>query len=48
VNFGVAAPAVSWIERLKPGGKLLFALGAPHPDVREKFSRGMPHRVPPS
>lgn len=39
VNFGVAAPAASWIERLKPGGRLLFALGAPHPDVRARFPR---------
>jgi protein-L-isoaspartate(D-aspartate) O-methyltransferase len=39
VNFGVAAPAASWIEHLKPGGKLLFALGAPHPDKRAKFPR---------
>jgi protein-L-isoaspartate(D-aspartate) O-methyltransferase len=39
VNFGVAAPAASWIEHLKPGGKLLFALGAPHPDRRAKFPR---------
>jgi protein-L-isoaspartate(D-aspartate) O-methyltransferase len=35
----VAAPAASWIEHLKPGGKLLFALGAPHPDRRAKFPR---------
>ena len=39
VNFGVAAPAASWIDNLKPGGKLLFALGVPHPDVRAKFPR---------
>src|SRR5262249_39177991 len=39
VNFGVAAPAASWIEQLKLGGKLLFALGAPHPDLRAKFPR---------
>jgi protein-L-isoaspartate(D-aspartate) O-methyltransferase len=39
VNFGVAAPAAAWIEHLKPGGKLLFALGAPNPDVRAKFPR---------
>jgi len=39
VNFGVAAPAASWIEHLKPGGKLLFSLGAPHPDARTKFPR---------
>jgi len=39
VNFGVAAPAASWIEHLKPSGKLLFALGAPNPSVRAKFPR---------
>src|SRR5215831_20596382 len=39
VNFGVAAPAACWIDNLKPGGKLLFALGVPHPDVRAKFPR---------
>lgn len=39
VNFAVAAPAELWIERLAPNGKLLFSLGAPHPDVREKFPR---------
>ena len=39
VNFGVAAPPASWLDRLKPDGKLLFALGAPHPDARAKFPR---------
>ena len=39
VNFSVAAPAPAWIERLEPYGKLLFALGAPHPNAREKFPR---------
>jgi len=39
VNFGVAAPAPAWVEHLKPGGKLLFPLGAPHPDMRAKFPR---------
>jgi len=39
VNFAVTAPAASWLEHLKPGGKLLFALGVPHPDVRAKFPR---------
>jgi protein-L-isoaspartate(D-aspartate) O-methyltransferase len=39
VNFGVAAPAASWIEHLAPNGKLLFSLGVPHPDVRERFPR---------
>src|SRR5262245_4994701 len=42
-NSGVAATAASWIEQLKPGGKLLFALGAPHPDVRAKFPRHAAH-----
>lgn len=39
VNFGVAAPAPAWIEHLKPGGRLLFSLGTPHPDARKKFPR---------
>jgi len=39
VNFAVAAPAMSWIERLEPDGKLLFALGAPHPSAQKKFPR---------
>jgi protein-L-isoaspartate(D-aspartate) O-methyltransferase len=39
VNFGVPAPAGSWIEQLKPGGKLLFPLSATHPDARGKFPR---------
>jgi protein-L-isoaspartate(D-aspartate) O-methyltransferase len=39
VNFGVAAPAALWIDHLKPGGKLLFSLGAPHPNARTKFPR---------
>jgi protein-L-isoaspartate(D-aspartate) O-methyltransferase len=39
VNFAVAAPAASWLQRLKPQGKLLFALGAPHPQARAKFPR---------
>jgi protein-L-isoaspartate(D-aspartate) O-methyltransferase len=43
VNFGVTAPAASWIEHLKPDGKLLFALGVPHPDVRAKFPRHAAH-----
>jgi protein-L-isoaspartate(D-aspartate) O-methyltransferase len=39
VNFGVAAPAASWLDHLKPGGKLLFALGAPHPNARQTYPR---------
>jgi protein-L-isoaspartate(D-aspartate) O-methyltransferase len=39
VNFGVAAPAASWIEHLAPNGKLLFSLGVPHPKVRDRFPR---------
>ena len=39
VNFGVTAPAAPWIEHLKHGGKLLFPLGVPHPDLHTKFPR---------
>lgn len=39
VNFAVAAPPASWIEQLATGGRLLFSLGAPHPDARNKFPR---------
>jgi protein-L-isoaspartate(D-aspartate) O-methyltransferase len=39
VNFGVAAPAASWLEHLAPGGKLLFSLGVPKPETRERFPR---------
>jgi protein-L-isoaspartate(D-aspartate) O-methyltransferase len=39
VNFGVAAPAAAWIEHLAQDGKLLFSLGVPHPNVRERFPR---------
>ncbi len=39
VNFGVAAPAASWVEHLASDGKLLFSLGVPHPDVRQRFPR---------
>jgi protein-L-isoaspartate(D-aspartate) O-methyltransferase len=39
VNFGVAAPAASWIEHLAPNGKLLFSLGVPHPKLRERLPR---------
>jgi protein-L-isoaspartate(D-aspartate) O-methyltransferase len=39
VNFAVAAPAASWLQRLKPQGRLLFALGAPHPQARARFPR---------
>jgi protein-L-isoaspartate(D-aspartate) O-methyltransferase len=39
VNFGVAAPAASWIEHLALNGKLVFSLGVPHPDMRERFPR---------
>jgi protein-L-isoaspartate(D-aspartate) O-methyltransferase len=39
VNFAVAAPAAAWTERLKPGGKLLFPLGAPNPAQSGKFPK---------
>jgi protein-L-isoaspartate(D-aspartate) O-methyltransferase len=31
VNFAVERPAESWIERLKPNGRLIFPLGVPRP-----------------
>jgi protein-L-isoaspartate(D-aspartate) O-methyltransferase len=39
VNFGVAAPAASWIEHLAPNGKLLFSLGVPQPIAGIIFPR---------
>jgi protein-L-isoaspartate(D-aspartate) O-methyltransferase len=39
VNFAVAAPAAAWFAQLAPGGALLFPLGAPSPDVRDKLPR---------
>ncbi|KQV63922.1 rRNA adenine N-6-methyltransferase family protein [Rhizobium sp. Root1220] len=33
VNFAVHRPADRWIERLKPGGRLIFPLGVPDADV---------------
>jgi protein-L-isoaspartate(D-aspartate) O-methyltransferase len=43
VNFAAAAPAASWIENLKPDGKLLFPLGVPHPDARARYPRHARH-----
>jgi protein-L-isoaspartate(D-aspartate) O-methyltransferase len=34
VNFALARPADAWLDRLAPGGVLLFPLGAPDPDAR--------------
>jgi protein-L-isoaspartate(D-aspartate) O-methyltransferase len=31
VNFAVTRPAEAWIERLQPGGRLVFPLGVPRP-----------------
>ncbi len=31
VNFSVERPAESWIDRLRPGGRLIFPLGVPRP-----------------
>ncbi len=31
VNFSVERPAASWVENLRPGGRLLFPLGVPRP-----------------
>lgn len=30
VNFSVERPAAAWLERLKPGGRLIFPLGVPN------------------
>jgi len=32
VSFSVEQPADAWIERLKPGGRLVFPLGVPRPN----------------
>jgi protein-L-isoaspartate(D-aspartate) O-methyltransferase len=34
VNFALAEPADNWLDHLAPDGRLLFPLGAPHPDAR--------------
>jgi protein-L-isoaspartate(D-aspartate) O-methyltransferase len=34
VNFAAARPADAWIERLAPGGRLVFPLSVPAPNVR--------------
>lgn len=36
VNFAVDQPAGPWIDRLKPGGRLLFPLGVPIFEKRDK------------
>ncbi|SSC72372.1 unnamed protein product [Ciceribacter sp. T2.26MG-112.2] len=36
VNFAVDRPAEAWIERLRPGGRLLFPLGVPVFEGRNK------------
>jgi protein-L-isoaspartate(D-aspartate) O-methyltransferase len=33
VNFALADPADAWLDRLPIGGRLLFPLGAPHPEA---------------
>jgi protein-L-isoaspartate(D-aspartate) O-methyltransferase len=34
VNFGVAGPAATWLDRLAPGGRLVFPLCVPSPHRR--------------
>ncbi len=34
VNFAVSRPAVTWIDNLKKGGRLLFPLGTPEAEAR--------------
>jgi protein-L-isoaspartate(D-aspartate) O-methyltransferase len=38
VNFSVERPAAAWLERLKPGGRLIFPLGVP--DAQRTARRG--------
>lgn len=39
VNFALALPADAWLDRLAPGGVLLFPLGAPDPDAQDAHAR---------
>jgi protein-L-isoaspartate(D-aspartate) O-methyltransferase len=44
VNFALHRPAEAWIERLKPGGRLIFPLGTPGRDERGR-STGLTSRA---
>ncbi|MGO8105654.1 protein-L-isoaspartate O-methyltransferase, partial [Rhizobium leguminosarum] len=39
VNFAVERPAEPWIERLRPGGRLVLPLGVPRQDRPSKGGR---------
>ncbi|MBY3365031.1 protein-L-isoaspartate O-methyltransferase family protein [Rhizobium laguerreae] len=43
VNFAVARPAEPWIERLRPGGRLVLPLGVPRQDRPPKGGRHASH-----
>ncbi|NNU63936.1 methyltransferase domain-containing protein [Rhizobium sp. WYCCWR 11152] len=43
VNFAVARPAEPWIERLRPGGRLVLPLGVPRLDRPPKGGRHASH-----
>lgn len=43
VNFAVARPAEPWIERLRPGGRLVLPLGVPRQDRPPKSGRHASH-----
>ncbi|MGO7594067.1 protein-L-isoaspartate O-methyltransferase, partial [Rhizobium leguminosarum] len=43
VNFAVALPEAPWIERLRPGGRLVLPLGVPRQDLPPKGGRHASH-----
>ena len=45
VNFSVERPAAAWLERLKPGGRLIFPLGVPNAKRTARRGRHALHGV---